>query len=228
MGIISVEHSSNLYWLGRYAERVYTTLSAFFDYYDLMLDKDKNSYQVFLDKLGIEDKYGDYENFVQGYLYGADDVSILSAFRFAHDNAVVIRNVIGSDSLAYIDLASDVFRTGRDAKILRLALMPAVDYLLAFWGSIDDKLSSGEARNIIKCGKLVERLDLYFRFEYDNEAINGEYEKLCHIIARMRKGFCNTQHLAVLVDVLAVEDSYKERLDEVLCCLGKLFEEQPD
>jgi hypothetical protein len=228
MGIISIEHSGNLYWLGRYAERVYTTLSTFFDYYDKTLDKDKNSYREFLDKLGVADKYGGYEAFIREYLYGADDISISSAFRFAHDNALVIRNMIGSESLAYIDLASDVFRSGRDAKNLRLALMPAIDYLLAFWGSIDDKLASGEARNIIKCGKLVERLDLYFRFGYEYEVINGEYEKLCHIIARMRKGYCNTQQLAVLVDVLAVADGYKERLDEVLVCLRKLFEEQTD
>jgi len=47
MGIISVEYSSNLYWLGRYAERAYTTLNTFFNYHDKSLDKDKNSYREF-------------------------------------------------------------------------------------------------------------------------------------------------------------------------------------
>jgi uncharacterized alpha-E superfamily protein len=227
MGIISVEHSSNLYWLGRYAERVYTTLYTFFNCYDITLDKDKNSYRDFLEKLDIEDKYGDYQSFVEGYLYDeAEYFSVSSAFRYAYDNALVIRNVIGSEALAYIQLAVDAFHSSRGEKNLHLALMPAMDYLLAFWGSIDDKLANAEARNIIKCGKLVERLDLYFRFSYDHRLINSEYEKLYHIVARMRKGFCNTQHLAVLVEVLAVEESYKERLDEVLDCLSRLFEEQ--
>jgi uncharacterized alpha-E superfamily protein len=226
MGIISVEHSSNLYWRGRYAERVYTTLGTFFNYYDITLDKDKNSYRDFLEKLEIEDKYGDYKTFVQGYLYGADCFTVNSAFRYAYDNALVTRNTIGSEALAYIELAAGVFRSSRGAKNLRLALMPVMDYLLAFWGSIDDKISSGEARTIMKCGKLVERLDLYFRFSYDQKLIDSEYEKLCHVVARVRKGFCNTQQLAVLVEVLAIEESYKERLDEVLECLSKLFEEQ--
>jgi uncharacterized alpha-E superfamily protein len=227
MGIISVEYSSNLYWLGRYAERAYTTLNTFFNYHDKSLDKDKNSYREFLDNLDIKDKYGDHRRFIQGYLYDDEDCfTISSALRFAHDNALVCRNVIGSEALAYIHLAMDAFRSSRDAKNLRLSLIPVIDYLLAFWGSIDDKIASGEARTIIKCGKLVERLDLYFRFSYDYKLINSEYEKLCHVLARVRKGFCNAQHLAVLVEALAIEDSYKKRLDEVLESLNRLFEEQ--
>jgi hypothetical protein len=192
-----------------------------------MLDKDKNSYRIFIEKLGIPDKFGDYDKFLQGFLYGEESFSINTAFRCAHDNALVIRNMIGSETLAYIDLASGVFKSCRNKKNFRLDMMPSIDYLLAFWGCIDDKLHSAEARNIIKCGKLVERLDLYFRFSYEYTQINDEFEKLCHIIGRMRKGICNTQHLSVLVDVLAVEDNYKERLDEVYYSLSKLFEELP-
>lgn len=226
MGTITVEYSSNLYWLGRYAERAYTTLNAFFGYCDMSLDKDKNSYKEFLGKLDIEDRYGDCKSFIRGYLYDeADGFSVASSFRFAHDNALVCRNVIGSEALAYIQLAIDAFHASRDRQNPRLSLMPAIDYLLAFWGSIDDKIASGEARTIVKCGKLVERLDLYFRFSYDHKLINSEYEKLCHVLARARKGFCNARHLAVLVEVLAIEDSYKARLDEVLDSLSRLFEE---
>jgi len=227
MGTISVEYSSNLYWLGRYVERTYTTLNTFFNYHDKSLDKDKNSYREFLDNLDIKDKYGDHRRFIQGYLYDdADCFTINSTLRFAHDNALVCRNVIGSEALAYIQLAIDAFRSSRDAKNLRLSLMPVIDYLLAFWGSVDDKIASGEARTIVKCGKLVERLDLYFRFSYNYKLINSEYEKLCHVLARVRKGFCNAQHLAVLVEALATEESYKTRMEEVLESLNRLFEEQ--
>ncbi|MDR0248800.1 MAG: alpha-E domain-containing protein [Oscillospiraceae bacterium] len=234
MGIISVEHSSNLYWLGRYAERIYTTLYTFFDYYDRILDKDKDCYKVFLGKLHIEDKYGDHESFIRGYLYNdgvaePDTFSVSAAFGFAQDNALVMRDVIGSESLAYIILAADAFHYSRDAHNLRLALMPAVDYLLAFWGSIDDKLASGEEGTIIKCGKLIERLDLYFRFSYDHRLIAAEHEKLCHVLRHIRKGnpyFYNTKQLSVLVEVVGMKGRYAERLDDVLNCLGRLFERQ--
>jgi uncharacterized alpha-E superfamily protein len=228
MGIISVEHSSNLYWLGRYVERVYTTLGVFFDYCDVMLDKNKHSYVEFLEKLEIDDRYGDRETFIDGFLYGIEPFTISSAFRRAHDNALVTRNVIGSESLAYLDLAANKFHSSRNSKNLRLDFMPVKDYLLAYWGSIDDNLMAGEAGTIIRCGKIVERMDLYFRFSYDSEFINNEFDKLCHIIDRVhRRNFCNKKQLAVLVEVLAKKDSYKERLREVLNSLNKLFEGLP-
>ncbi|MDR0320721.1 MAG: alpha-E domain-containing protein [Treponema sp.] len=227
MGVISLEHRGNLYWLGRYAERVYATLHSFFDHYDITLDKDKNSYKKFLDNLEIEDHYGDYHGFIRGFLFDKkDENSISAAFHNAYDNALVIRNSIGSEALAYIQLAMDVFHSTRDTKNLRLALMPVMDYMLAFWGSIDDKLIDGEARTIIKGGKLVERMDLYFRFNYEHKLINSEYEKLCNVLSRAPKGLCNTQYLAILVEVMAIENSYKERQEEVLDSLNKLFEEQ--
>jgi uncharacterized alpha-E superfamily protein len=226
MGVISVEHRGNLYWLGRYVERVYATLHSFFGYYDITLDKDKNSYRKFLDRLEVEDHYGDYKCFIRGFLFDKKDMSSISAaFHNAYDNALVIRNSIGSEALAYIQLAMDAFHSSKGNKNLRLALMPVMDYLLAFWGSIDDKLFDGEARTIIKGGKLVERLDLYFRFNYEHKLINSEYEKLCNVLSRAPKGLCNTQYLALLVEVMAIEDSYKERQEEVLDNLNRLFEE---
>jgi hypothetical protein len=46
------------------------------------------------------------------------------------------------------------------------------------------------------------------------------------VLARSPKGLCNTQYLALLVEVMAIEDSYKERQEEVLDNLNKLFEEK--
>ena len=54
MGIISIKSTDNLFWLGRYVERVFTTLRVFSEYYDKMIDKDENAYIDFCRKLGIE------------------------------------------------------------------------------------------------------------------------------------------------------------------------------
>ncbi|MCL2260646.1 MAG: alpha-E domain-containing protein, partial [Fibromonadales bacterium] len=143
MGIVSLKHSSNLYWLGRYAERVYTTLDTFFDYYDSTLDKDKQSYKDFLKRLEIEDKFSDYESFLNEFLYGTDCFSISSTFRLAYDNALVLKNMIGSEALAYLELARNVFHSHKDTKNFRLAFMPVIDYLLSYWGCIDDHLTFG-------------------------------------------------------------------------------------
>ena len=39
MGIISVEQTDRLYWLGRYTERVYTTMRLFFTTYDTKIGR---------------------------------------------------------------------------------------------------------------------------------------------------------------------------------------------
>jgi uncharacterized alpha-E superfamily protein len=177
-------------------ERAYTTLDIFFDYHDITLDQDKDSYRKFLSKLGIEDKYGNYENFISGFLYSRADIfTISSTFRLAYDNALVIRNIIGSESLAYMELALNLFDATCNSKNIRLALMPVMDYLFAFWGCIDDKLTTDEAGVIIKCGKFVERLDIYLRFSCEQELIDREREKLNHIISHLPSDFCKAAHL---------------------------------
>ena len=53
MGTFSLEKRDAMYWLGRYTERVYTTLKAFYDYYDKMIDRDPNIYIKLCDRLDI-------------------------------------------------------------------------------------------------------------------------------------------------------------------------------
>ena len=57
MGTISLEKRDNLYWLGRYTERVYTTLNIFNKCFDRMLDSDENAYQNLCCRLDIPNIY---------------------------------------------------------------------------------------------------------------------------------------------------------------------------
>lgn len=59
MGIISVEQADRLYWLGRYTERVYTTLRIFYRSFDTMIDEITDSYRDFCVMVDIPDVYGD-------------------------------------------------------------------------------------------------------------------------------------------------------------------------
>ena len=47
MGIISIENTDRLYWLGRYTERVYSTIRTFESRFDSMLDLDELRYVEF-------------------------------------------------------------------------------------------------------------------------------------------------------------------------------------
>ena len=97
MGIISIKSTDNLFWLGRYVERVFTTLRVFSEYYDKMIDKDENAYIDFCNKLGIENTYSYKQEFITKYLFDENDPnSVMSNLLCAYDNAVVMRNAISS------------------------------------------------------------------------------------------------------------------------------------
>ena len=65
MGVISLERADSLFWLGRYVERVFTTVKVFFDYYDCMIDRNEREYIHFCEALSIPNVYQDREDFVK-------------------------------------------------------------------------------------------------------------------------------------------------------------------
>ena len=55
MGVISIEQTDRLYWLGRYTERVYTTVRLFFAAYDTIIDQNSMEHSDFCKRLDIPD-----------------------------------------------------------------------------------------------------------------------------------------------------------------------------
>lgn len=108
MGIITLEKSDHLFWLGRYTERVHTTLKMYLKSSDRMIDSDPDYYAAYCKKIGITNIYGSRENFAKTYPFDESDPnSIISNLNRAYDNAIVIRDYIGTETMAYIQLAID-------------------------------------------------------------------------------------------------------------------------
>ena len=89
MGIISLEQTDRLYWLGRYTERVYTTLRLYSNSFDTMIDEISDSYRDFCEMIDIPDVYGSKEVFREKYPFDEENPdSILSNLTRAYDNAI--------------------------------------------------------------------------------------------------------------------------------------------
>ncbi len=188
MGIISLEKSNHLYWLGRYSERAFTTISIFMECYDSMIDKDPDAYKEVCAKLSIPDVYGSKEVFDVNYLFdAADPNSVYSNLRRACDNAMVLRDQLSSTAHSYIEMALDVMEGAAAEPNCLLKLQEVLDNLYAFWGSIDDVMESSESRNIMKCGRYIERLDLYIRLDYDKRAMKLAYDRMVY---RLQRSHC--------------------------------------
>ena len=175
MGIISVERTDRLYWLGRYSERVYTTLKLFADSFDQMIDAQEGAYDGFCKKLEIPNIYTSREDFIERYCFDPEDPnSIYSNLMRTYDNAVVLREEIGSETLSYIQLAVYEMNRARESSAPLIWLHMVTDNIVAFWGMADDCIESENVRNLIKTGKRVERIDLYARLQYDLEKMERE------------------------------------------------------
>lgn len=79
MGIISVEHTDRLYWLGRYSERVYTTIRMFAQCYDTMIDDIEEEYDRFCHNLDIPNIYQSGEDFIERYCFDESDPNSIYA-----------------------------------------------------------------------------------------------------------------------------------------------------
>lgn len=223
MGIISIEKANELYWLGRYTERVFTTLQVFNSIYDKMIDQDTFAYDEFCMRLTIPNIYVSQEDFIKRYLFDEKNTdSLISNLYRAYDNAILHREDISSEVLAYIHMSLDVLKASRDSDTPLWSLMPLTDYIFAFWGSAEDYIEE-EIRHILKAGKLVERLDLYLRLGMSKELIQKECCRLKFRVHQLQMEY-NEEALQSLETIILKEESWEQDIPHALFTLGSILE----
>ena len=183
MGIKSIINTGRLYWLGRYSERVYTSLKLFASSYDTLIEQD--NYKSVCRFLEIPDIYTDKEDFISRYAFDpANPDSIYANLQRAYDNAIELRDEIGSETLSFIQMAIYEMNSAKLSAAPLLQFQKITDAILAFWGCVDDQIDDENTRNIIKIGKRVERLDLYARLRRDRVTLLREVNRLAGRISR--------------------------------------------
>lgn len=204
MGIISVENTDRLFWLGRYTERVYSTIKIFETRFDSMIDVDELEYAAFCESQDIPNVYSSKEDFSRKYCFSLEDEnSIFSNLMRAYDNAILLREEIGSDTLSYIQLAVYAMNQAAISKAPLIGLQKVTDNIAAFWGMADDDIDESSIRNMIRVGKLVERIDLYARLKEPSEKIRREARRLSNRIDKstMRYSLKTLAHVNYLVQL---------------------------
>ncbi len=221
MGIISIENTDRLYWLGRYTERVYTTLRMFADLYDSMIDLSADEYRDYCIRQEIPDIYTSTEDFAERYCFDEkDENSIISNMTRAYDNAIVLREEIGSVTLSYIQLAVYAMNEASTSPAPLLVLEKARDNIVAFWGMVDDSIYDETIRSIIKFGKQVERVDLLARMHTDPEELRREVSRLNTRISLSGLTYSRRRlaHINYLVE--EEESDYPTLVEEVESLIG--------
>ncbi len=204
--VITADKANRLYWLGRYAERVYISLHLLRRYYDKVIDGDIANLQEYYDLLGVDtsDEEIDDELFQLAQLYSpANSCSIYSSIYSANDNGIVLRRDITSESLSYIQMSMALitecgFRGQKNITLLQ----PVTDYMLAFFGSIDERVFDKRIRKFLKCGRFLENVDLHIRF--------------CYPFFRIEEAFISLKE-ALQKSGASIDQYSMEQLDRLLC-----------
>lgn len=224
MGAISLEKVNGLYWMGRYTERVFTTMQVFNHIYDQMIDQDGFAYDDFCHRLSIPNIYLSKEDFIRRYLFDPENPdSLLANMYRAYDNAIIHREDISSEVLAYIHMALDVIKSSRDSQTPIWSLQPLTDDLFAFWGSVEDYVEDEDVRNIMKAGKLVERLDLYMRLGMSFPLVEKEFCRLRARVAKLHVEY-NRTALERLSEIVGKGEAWRAQYQEALYALGSILE----
>ena len=204
MAILSAEHTDQLYWLGRYSERVYTTLREYAKRFDSMIELKDEDYSEFCRAQDIPNIYTSKEDFIRRYCFDdGDPNSIYSNLIRAYDNAIVLREEIGSETLAYIQLAVYAMNKAKISEAPLIQLQRVVDNIVAFWGMADDAIDNEAVRSMIKLGKRIERIDLYARMNMSPEELRREMKRLNLRINRTGLSYSTKKlaHLNYLVEM---------------------------
>mgnify|MGYP002623455812 CR=1 FL=1 len=162
MAILSFSNSERLFWLGRYTERVFTEIRF-----------------VSVLPSWAWDEAASASCFGEG-----NPESIYSSMVRAYDNAIVLRDEIGSDTFSYIQLALYEMSKAKKSLTPLVGLQKVSDNIAAFWGMADDSIHDEHVRGIIKLGKRVERVDLYARHNVDPEDIRREIQRLTYRVEK--------------------------------------------
>ncbi|MBR2834705.1 MAG: alpha-E domain-containing protein [Coriobacteriales bacterium] len=203
MGTLSINKVDHLLWLGRYMERSFTTMSFIVSTYDAALDNANGAWQGQLEELGFDRTTDDPIEFFNTCLF---DVNHKSSLRYsmnaAYDNAVHLRDVIGTETLAYVQMASNSIDAAEHSDAPLLDLQSVHDDIMAFKGCVDEYVDNDAARTIIKCGMSIERLDLFTRLSYQLEKLPQEVHRLATRIDRAAGTGYSKAHLKVVIETV--------------------------
>ncbi len=221
MGIIRVNDVDNYFWLGRYGQRVLLTTLEFFHMFDYIIEHD-DAYSEFCQEMDIPNIYTSPEDFIERYLFDENNEnSVIATLNRVYDNAIIFRNVIKSDSLAYVHLSLIEMQKGKESASPIIELQHVLDYLRAFWTCIEDKMDTDEEREIIFIGRYYEQLDLYLRRNYDYNEVHRSFVKLSRRLERNNLYF-NKRKLDKLGEM--IEDK-REYSMEMVTLLESIFDE---
>lgn len=225
MDYVSLNQINKLYWLGRYTERVSTTLQYLMGALDDCIDGKEMDYGTFCAALGLENHYDNTMDFMNRYLFDADyPDSLRAAAEQMLGDGMVLRETISSSTLSYLQMAIYSLEKAMISEHPSIELQEVIDNLMAFRGSYEFFTREERVRNILRTGSNVEHISLFLRLHFREEMVLPEVDKLLGRLGRAGMRLV-PQNLTTLQRYLGFEGELSDAdKTQILIAAENLFE----
>ncbi|MCH3968015.1 MAG: alpha-E domain-containing protein [Atopobiaceae bacterium] len=192
MGPITLSKADEMLWLGRYTERVYTTLREFFETYDGNVDLEVKDFSEFCAACDMPvSPHARVDEFLYDFLYDRENpVSMCAAMRAAFGDAMLLRPELGTETISYVELALINLRRSKEPGLRLVQHRSVGDDILAFWGSIENGCGDRSVKALVFVGKYVERIELLSRFGKPDRELAGAVDKLALYLSFVESPEC--------------------------------------
>lgn len=187
--LLTANVATNLYWLGRYLERVESTLIEIMKASDYIIDVDTKAGVKLFKKFHIKLKYSNSMDFLSHAIRGEHASNFAEIMHNARENSIISRSYIDIDAFGEIIELENLFRN-MDNSPLPIDYKD-IDTALSLFSEIRGAQSKRGHRHFgdyfLKLGKLVEELDFKIRFNESSDAINSIIKDINFILKILSK-----------------------------------------
>lgn len=169
--LLTANSATNLYWLGRYIERISGLLTQIMPTYDDCIDIDKDAGKKLYKGYSIDIEYASAHEFLKVAMFGEHGSNLATLASYARENAIICRSYVSTQAFGeIIELHAMLENASKSYADLDYKLIDdALSLISEIWGEIAKLSKSNISDHFLKLGRLIERLDFHLRFLGEDE-----------------------------------------------------------
>jgi len=158
--LLTANSATNLYWLGRYIERISGLLTQIMPAYDDCIDINKNAGIELYKGYSIDIEYESAHEFLKVAMFGEHSSNLVALAGYARENAIICRSYINTQAFGeIIELHKMLENASNSYADLDYKLIDdALSLISEIWGEISKLSKSNISDHFLKLGRLIERL----------------------------------------------------------------------
>ena len=158
--------ATNLYWFGRYLERIESILLEVVPAFDTIIDIDKDYGKKLYQKLEIEIDYESPKEFLKVALFSDHVANINTLMEFVRENAIICRADMYTSAFGSVMELADLIKKEKNTSQVEFKFIDKVLALISeIWGELTRREKRNTSDYFIRLGKLVEKVDSHLILE---------------------------------------------------------------